>query len=165
MPPYSCLPQLFFWMQSTVAGLENQNIQVTTDTGAVSAVCNTLAPFPPLCGKTIEKLRRLARSIVRRCSPEQIAAGDHEFQLIDAWPYGPTYVLERVWEELGVGSVLERAQRGRRFGFSLERALFAMVANRCCAPSSKLYCWEQTGPFLDPEWLGLAGYRPPGRGS
>jgi len=93
--------------------------------------------------KTIEELRRLARSIVRRCSPEEIAASDHEFQLIDAWPYGPTYVLEKVWEELGVAGVLKRAQKGRRFGFSIERALFAMIANRCCAPASKLYCWEQ----------------------
>jgi hypothetical protein len=28
-------------------------------------------------------------------------------------------------------------------GFDVERALFAMVANRACAPCSKLYCWEQ----------------------
>jgi Transposase DDE domain len=28
-------------------------------------------------------------------------------------------------------------------GFDVERALFAMVANRACAPSSKLYCYEQ----------------------
>jgi hypothetical protein len=100
------------------------------------------------CGRaedanTIEKLRRLARSIVRRCSPEEIAGSDGEFQLVDAWPYGPTYALERVWEELGVAGVLKRAQKGRRFGFNLERALFAMIANRCCAPASKLYCWEQ----------------------
>jgi hypothetical protein len=27
--------------------------------------------------------------------------------------------------------------------FAVERALFAMVANRACAPSSKLYCYEQ----------------------
>ena len=25
----------------------------------------------------------------------------------------------------------------------MERACFAMVANRCCAPASKLYCFEQ----------------------
>ncbi|MFB6358318.1 MAG: IS1634 family transposase [Thiohalorhabdaceae bacterium] len=31
----------------------------------------------------------------------------------------------------------------RRFGFDVERALFAMVANRACAPASKLYCHEQ----------------------
>ena len=31
----------------------------------------------------------------------------------------------------------------RKFKFPVERALFAMVANRACAPSSKLYCHEQ----------------------
>ena len=31
----------------------------------------------------------------------------------------------------------------RKFDFPVERALFAMVANRACAPSSKLYCYEQ----------------------
>ena len=31
----------------------------------------------------------------------------------------------------------------RKFEFSIEPALFAMVANRACAPSSKLYCHEQ----------------------
>jgi len=100
------------------------------------------------CGRaddpvTVEQLRGLARSIVRRCSPEEIAAGSPEFRLIDAWPYGPTYVLEQIWARLGMAEVLRQAQRGRRFGFSLERALFALIANRCCAPASKLYCWEQ----------------------
>jgi hypothetical protein len=102
------------------------------------------------CGRaedpvTVEKLRGLARSIIRRCSPEEIAAGSPAWRLIDAWPYGPTYVLEKSWERLGVVPVLKKAQKGRRFGFSIERALFAMIANRCCAPSSKLYCWGSSG--------------------
>jgi hypothetical protein len=100
------------------------------------------------CGRaddsdTVERLRRLARSIMRRCSPEEIVCDDPAFRLIDAWPYGPTYIVEQIWERLGIAKVLAKAQKGRRFGFSIERALFAMVANRCCAPSSKLYCWEQ----------------------
>jgi len=103
------------------------------------------------CGRcddpaTVERLRRLAQSISRRCSLDEITAEGEGFQLLDAWPFGPTYVVEKIWERLGIGEVLAKAQKGRRFGFSLERALFAMVANRCCAPSSKLYCWEQ--------WLG-----------
>jgi len=100
------------------------------------------------CGRaadsdTVERLRRLARSIMRRCLPEEIVSDDPAFRLIDAWPYGPTYIVEQIWERLGIAEVLAKAQKGRRFGFSIERALFAMVANRCCAPSSKLYCWEQ----------------------
>jgi hypothetical protein len=33
--------------------------------------------------------------------------------------------------------------RARNIDFAVERALFAMVANRACAPCSKLYCYEQ----------------------
>ena len=37
-----------------------------------------------------------------------------------------------------------RQQAGsRHLGFDVERALFALVANRACAPGSKLYCHEQ----------------------
>jgi hypothetical protein len=43
---------------------------------------------------------------------------------------------------LGIAEIL-RTQAGGRFRFEVERALFAMVANRACAPVSKLYCHEQ----------------------
>ena len=33
-----------------------------------------------------ERLRRLARSILRRCSPEEIVAQDPSWRLLDAWP-------------------------------------------------------------------------------
>ena len=91
-----------------------------------------------------ERLRRLARSIMRRCSTEEIVgAAGSDWRLVCAWPYGDVYALEALWQRLGIGEVV-RAQAGaRRLGFDVERALFAMVANRCCAPCSKLYCWEQ----------------------
>jgi len=93
-----------------------------------------------------ERLRRLARSILRRCSPEEIVAQDASWRLLDAWPYGDVYVLEELWRRLGIGEVIAEVLGTRKFDFALERALFAMVANRACAPSSKLYCYEQ--------WLG-----------
>jgi hypothetical protein len=91
----------------------------------------------------VERLRRVARSILRRCSPEEIADGVDGWQLIDAWPYGDLYVLEALWKRLGVADVIEQVAGRRKFGFSMERALFAMVANRAIAPCSKLYCYEQ----------------------
>lgn len=93
-----------------------------------------------------ERLRRLAHSILRRCSPEEILAQEPSWRLIDAWPYGDVYVLERLWERLGVKAIIAEVLGRRKFDFPVERALFAMVANRACAPSSKLYCYEQ--------WLG-----------
>ena len=89
------------------------------------------------------RLRRLARSILRRCSPEEIVAQEPDWRLVDAWPYGDLYVLEALWRRLGIADVIEHHVTHRKLDFSVERALFAMVANRACAPSSKLYCYEQ----------------------
>ena len=91
-----------------------------------------------------ERLRKLAASILRRCSPEEIvAAGSGEMRLVCAWPYGEVYVLDALWQRLGIDKVIAAQAHSRRLGFDVERALFAMVANRACAPCSKLYCWEQ----------------------
>jgi len=93
--------------------------------------------------QVIERLRKLARSILRRCSPDEIVADDPSWRLIDAWPYGDLYVLEALWQRLGIAEVIQECSRKRRFGFDVERALFAMVANRAVAPYSKLHCWEE----------------------
>jgi Transposase DDE domain len=100
------------------------------------------------CGRadepaSTERLRRLARSILRRCAPEEIVAENPAWQVVNAWPYGDLYVLEQLWRRLGIGDVIHEVCGGRKFDFDVERALFAMVANRACAPSSKLYCYEQ----------------------
>ncbi|MBI5780884.1 MAG: IS1634 family transposase [Rhodocyclales bacterium] len=90
-----------------------------------------------------ERLRRLARSILRRCAPEEIVREVPTWTLLDAWPHGEVYVLEQLWRRLGIGEEITRLAGSRKFDFPLERALFAMVANRACAPCSKLYCYEQ----------------------
>lgn len=90
-----------------------------------------------------ERLRRLARSILRRCSPEEIVAANPAWRLVDAWPYGDLYVLEALWRWAGFDAVIEDVRAASKVGFAVERALFAMVANRACAPSSKLNCFEQ----------------------
>ncbi len=101
------------------------------------------------CGRAddpdvVERLRKLAASILRRCSPEEIVgAGTGDMRLVCAWPYGEVYVLQTLWQRLGIDQVIRAQAHPRRLGFDVERALFAMVANRACAPCSKLYCWEQ----------------------
>ncbi len=91
----------------------------------------------------VERLRRLATSILKRVAPEEIVATDAQWQLVQAWPYGDLYVLEALWQRLGIAEVIGEVVGTRAFDFDVERALFAMVANRACAPSSKLYCHEQ----------------------
>jgi len=100
------------------------------------------------CGRaddpaSTERLRRLARSILRRCAPEEIVADNPDWQVVNAWDHGDLYVLEQLWRRLGIPEVLVEVLAGRKFDFDVERALFAMVANRALAPASKLYCYEQ----------------------
>src|SRR4029450_3767365 len=93
--------------------------------------------------KTAERLRQLARSILKKCDPEEIVRHSAHWRLIDAWPYGALYVLEALWQRLGLADIIAEQLKGRTLDFAVERALFAMVANRACAPCSKLYCYEQ----------------------
>jgi len=90
-----------------------------------------------------ERMRRLARSILRRCSPDEIVTDNPDWQVVDAWAYGDLYVLEHLWQRLGIDQVIAAVLDGRKIDFAVERALFAMVANRALAPCSKLYCYEQ----------------------
>jgi len=91
----------------------------------------------------VARLRKLAHSILRRCAPEQIVAEHPEWRLLDAWAYGEVYALEQLWKRVGLDTMIAKRVRGRKVGFEVERALFAMVANRAIAPCSKLYCYEQ----------------------
>lgn len=71
-----------------------------------------------------------------------LTAEQPDWRVIDAWPYGPVHVLEALWQRLGLAAIIRQRARGSRLGFDVERALFAMVANRSLAPRSKLYCWQ-----------------------
>jgi hypothetical protein len=100
------------------------------------------------CGRaddpqSAERLRQLARSILKRCAPEEIVEQAPQWRLLDAWPFGALYVLEAIWHRLGIDEVIAQQLAYHKVDFAVERALFAMVANRACAPSSKLYCYEQ----------------------
>jgi hypothetical protein len=93
--------------------------------------------------KTAERLRNLARSILKRCDPQEIVQHSTQWRLVDAWPYGPLYVLEALWQRLGLADILRDQLKGRKRDFPVEQALFAMVANQACAPCAKLACYEQ----------------------
>jgi len=91
-----------------------------------------------------ERLRALAHNILRRVAPEEIVAARPDWKLVDAWPYGDLYVLEHLWQRIGMPERLPALTRDdTRRTLPVERACFAMVANRCLAPASKLYCYEQ----------------------
>ena len=98
-----------------------------------------------------DELRRLARSILR-VVPDAAAVGQpgadapdagEDLRLRDSWPYGGVYVVEHIWRELSIDKVLSTRALEAGSKLPVERALFAMVANRALAPCSKLYCYEQ----------------------
>ncbi len=91
----------------------------------------------------VERLRKLARSILRRCAPDKIVDELSGWRVVDAWPFGDIYVLEALWKRLGLAEIIKKRVRARKFDFDVERAVFAMVANRAVAPCSKLYCYDQ----------------------
>src|SRR5271165_4316491 len=80
------------------------------------------------CGRaddpaTTGRLRRLGRSILRRCAPEEIVAENPSWQVVNAWPYGDLYVLEQLWRRLGIGAAELKLQH-------LYRAMDFLEANK-----------------------------------
>jgi Transposase DDE domain len=85
-------------------------------------------------------LMRLVASVSRFLAPEAAlaAAAGEGFDFLESRPLGGTYALEALWQRLGIDSVMRRLLAGRRRDERAERVLFALVANRALAPSSKL---------------------------
>src|SRR5438132_14344972 len=55
------------------------------------------------CGRaedpqTAERLRQLARSILKKCAPHEIVEQDPQWRLHDSWPLSPLAVLEASWK-------------------------------------------------------------------
>lgn len=89
-----------------------------------------------------EALKRLVKSINRFLGPEEILR--HEagrtatlLKFITSRPLGGAWLLDRLWEELGIKGVLEALLKKRQYKTPVERALFAMAANRALDPMSK----------------------------
>lgn len=61
--------------------------------------------------------------------------------------FGSIFALDRLWKDLGLRDLFRRFAKQRRFKHDLERATFAMVANRLLEPLSKL----STETWLDRE--------------
>src|SRR5438045_5030786 len=86
-----------------------------------------------------EALQRLAASVARHLEPgDARSAAAEGLEFAESRPLGGTWVLDALWERLGIGAVMKRLLTGRRLDGSAERVLFGLVANRALAPSSKL---------------------------
>jgi transposase len=88
-----------------------------------------------------DAIRRLIRSLSRVLEPgEALALQAPELRLVESRPHGGAWLLDRLWDRLGIPGILAKALRGRRRDPLVERVLFALVANRALEPMSKLSC-------------------------
>ncbi len=90
-----------------------------------------------------DALARLVASISRFLTPEQAAtataSAGGEVEVVDSRRMGGAWTLDRVWQRLGIGAAIRRGAVGRRLdGEAVERAIFALVAQRALEPGSKL---------------------------
>ncbi len=88
-----------------------------------------------------EALRRLVSSISRvldqPTADSSLRASDIE--IVDSRRLGGAFVLDQIWERLGISSALISSAKGRRIDADVvERICFALVAQRCLEPASKL---------------------------
>ena len=65
-------------------------------------------------------------------------AGLPGLEFAESRPLGGTWLLDQLWHRLGIDMSMQRLLAGTRRPESTERVLFALVANRALAPSSKL---------------------------
>jgi hypothetical protein len=106
-----------------------------------------------------EAVRRLIASLSRLLEPgEGPVTGDGGLEFAESRPYGGAYVLDRLWQRLGIGTILAglaSSGRGRpRDAAAAERVLFGLVANRALAPSSKLAASEWMSQDVHIDGLG-----------
>ena len=95
-----------------------------------------------------DALARLVASISRYLTPEQAAAaaGGGEVEVLDSRRLGGSWVLDRLWERLGIGAAIRAVAAGRRLdGEAVERVVFALVAQRALEPGSKLAATRWVG--------------------
>ena len=88
-----------------------------------------------------EALARLVSSISRildlPATGSSVAGSDVE--IVDSRRLGGAFVLDQLWERLGIAEALRSSAKGRRIDAdAVERICFALVAQRCLEPASKL---------------------------
>jgi transposase len=88
----------------------------------------------------VEGVRRLIGALTRLLDPAEALAGGGPAGLTfsESRPLGGAFVLDGLWRRLGIDAAMRRMLAGRRLDERVERILFALVANRALAPSSKL---------------------------
>jgi len=86
----------------------------------------------------LDQLRRLVDQMVAYLGPEDPPDLPAGVEITDTWDYGGTHLLDGLWRELELDTFFGTALAERSFETDVERALFALVAQRALCPGSKL---------------------------
>lgn len=85
-------------------------------------------------------IRRLVAALCRLLEPGDAltARATADLTFTESRPLGGSFVLDGLWRRLGIDQAMRTMLAGTRMDDRVERILFALVANRALAPSSKL---------------------------
>jgi transposase len=86
------------------------------------------------------EVESLIRSLSRFSERTLLILSDKSNVSASAKKIGPALIFERLWKELGIGSIVLSLVADRKFGFSVERALFLTVLHRLFASGSDRGC-------------------------
>lgn len=104
-----------------------------------------------------ETVRNLIDSLSKLIEPEDIPEHTGKLDSIKDFAYkssksvGGSWVLDELWSDFSFDDIIESMLEERNYEVSIERLIFAMVANRALNPSSKLAMeeWVEKDVFIE----------------
>jgi len=109
------------------------------------AVAKVLYNFGRREDLDINQLQRLVKSISRFLKPEDVLDAQISMELSDSdikWKicksYGGIHLLAELWKRFQFKEILSKPISQASYRTPILKAVFAMIANRCLSPSSKL---------------------------
>lgn len=123
------------------------------DKEAGHAKANVLYSFGREENVDKEALKRLIKSINRFLGPEEALKSESSelMQFLSSKPLGGAWFLDQLWSKLGIHKILNKLLKSRKYSAPVERAIFAMTANRALNPASKLAVerWVNEDVYID----------------
>jgi transposase len=104
----------------------------------VQRVITTLGRLDQMAEKG--EVEALVRSLSRFSERTLLILSEKSKISASAMKIGPALIFERLWKELGIGSIVSSLVAERKFGFSVERALFLTVLHRLFVSGSDRGC-------------------------
>ena len=113
------------------------------------AVAKVIYNFGRLEDLNVGQLKRLVKSISRFLKPEDVLEAqtalqfdEHDIKWKRCKSYGGIYLLATLWTKFHFAEILSKHIVQKHFQTPVAQAVFAMIANRCLAPKSKLAVTE-----------------------